>query len=129
MVFLLLANEVWGNLIFSEACVKNSVHKAGLPQCMLGYHSPEQATPGTRHPSRSRHPPRTWNPPEQALPGPGTPRAGTTPGTMHLPPAPPLGAEHAGRYGQRAGGTHPTGMQSCLIMNEKDVDYCVSIVV
>ena len=26
--------------------------------------------------------------------------------------APPL-AEYAGRYGQRAGGTHPTGMQSC----------------
>ena len=23
------------------------------------------------------------------------------------------GTEHAGRYGQRAGGTHPTGMQSC----------------
>ena len=27
--------------------------------------------------------------------------------------APPLGAEHAGRYGQCAGGTHPTGMQFC----------------
>ena len=27
--------------------------------------------------------------------------------------APPPGAEHAGRYGQRAGGTYPTGMQSC----------------
>ena len=26
----------------------------------------------------------------------------------------PPGAEHAGRYGQRAGGTHPTGMQSCI---------------
>ena len=38
-------------------------------------------------------------PPEQTPPGPGTP---------------PPGAEHAGRYGQRAGGTHPTGMQSCL---------------
>ena len=25
---------------------------------------------------------------------------------------PPPGAEHAGRYGQRAGGMHPTGMQS-----------------
>ena len=36
-------------------------------------------------------------------PGPGTPRD----------QAPP-GAEHAGRYGQRAGGTHPTGMQSCI---------------
>ena len=35
----------------------------------------------------------------------GTPPPG--PGT------PPPGAEHAGRYGQRAGGMHPTGMQSC----------------
>ena len=31
-----------------------------------------------------------------------------TPRSRH-PPA----TEHAGRYGQRAGGTHPTGMQSC----------------
>ena len=27
---------------------------------------------------------------------------------------PPCSAEHAGRYGQRAGGRHPTGMQSCF---------------
>ena len=27
---------------------------------------------------------------------------------------PSPGAVHAGRYGQRAGGMHPTGMQSCL---------------
>ena len=45
--------------------------------------------PGTRHPPRTRHPP--------PQPGPGT----------------PPGAEHAGRYAQRAGGTHPTGIQSC----------------
>ena len=40
-------------------------------------------------------------------PGRYTPRAGT-------PPTPPPGAVHAGRYGQQAGGTHPTGMHSCL---------------
>ena len=33
-----------------------------------------------------------------------------------LPPEETSGAEHAGRYGQRAGGTHPTGMQSCCKM-------------
>ena len=59
----------------------------------------------------------TWHPP-----GPGTP-PGTryTPLTRYtpqdqVPPRPgttPPGAEHAGRYGQRADGTHPTGMQSC----------------
>ena len=63
------ANEVWGKVIFSVACIKNSVHwgsasvHAGIP------------------------------PPEQA------------------PPC----AVHAGRYGQQAGGMHPTGMQSCFV--------------
>ena len=28
---------------------------------------------------------------------------------------PPSGAVHAGRYGQQAGGRHPTGMHSCLV--------------
>ena len=62
----------------------------GLPQCMLGY--PPGPGPPTRPP-----------------PGPGPPR------TRHPP-----GTEHAGRYGQRAGGTHPTGMQSCfLVLSQK----------
>ena len=38
-------------------------------------------------------------------PGSGTP----PPDQVHPP-----GAVHAGRYGQQAGGTHPTGMHSCL---------------
>ena len=41
--------------------------------------------------------------------------AGTPPRTRYPPGAgTPPGAEHTGRYGQRAGGTHPTGMQSCV---------------
>ena len=37
-----------------------------------------------------------------------------TPQSRHPPAADtPPGAEHAGRYGQRTGGTHPSGMQSC----------------
>ena len=60
-----------------------------LPQCMLVYHPHGADTthppphPGNRHPP-SRHPP------EQTPPRADTPR-----------------------YGQRAGGMHPTGMQSC----------------
>ena len=68
--FLPPANEVWGKVIFSEACVKNSVHRgggsasvhAGIP------HSPRPGTsPGTGHPPgpaapQTRHPS-----------GPGTP--------------------------------------------------------
>ena len=55
MVYLPPTNEVWGKLIFSVACVKNSVHRGGLPQCMLGYPRgpgtpPDQAPPPTRYP-------------------------------------------------------------------------------
>ena len=41
--------------------------------------------------------------------GPGTPLREQTPGTRHSPCT-----VHAGRYGQQAGGMHPTEMQSCL---------------
>ena len=45
------------------------------------------------------------------------PGPGTHPPGLDTPPnqAPPPRAEHTGRYGQRAGGTHPTVMQSCII--------------
>ena len=72
--------------MFSQACVKNSVHGGCLPQCMLGYtHSPGQ-TPPFRHtppwvdtPLPGRHPP----PPHQTV--------------------------------IAADGMHPIGMLSCLI--------------
>ena len=41
-------------------------------------------------------------------PGPGT-HPITPPGTNYTP-----GAVHSMRYGQQAGGTHPTGMHSCF---------------
>ena len=72
---------------------------------MLGY----QSTSGADTPWDQQAPPRAVIPPgpgnslpqDQATapPGPGTP----------LP-----GAVHAGRYAQQAGGTHPTGMHSCI---------------
>ena len=65
--YLLLppANEVCEGYVFT--CVCHSVHRGGgLPQSMLGYHTP--TPPGTRHP-----------------PGPGTPLG---PGT-HLGPGTP----------------------------------------
>ena len=69
-----------GKVIFSEACVENSVHRGGCPpNCMLGYPSP---------------------PPDQRQ---------TPPGSRH-----PHYAVHARRYGQQAGGTHPTGIHTCL---------------
>ena len=51
--------------------------------------------PGSRHPPRNRHhPPGADNPPWEQTPPPST--------------------VHAGRYGQQSGGTHPTGMDTCL---------------
>ena len=51
------------------------------------------------------HPPQDRAPPQTRYPPPGS--------RHHTPP----GAEHAGRYGQRAGGTHPTGMESWIILS------------
>ena len=63
-----------------------------LPQCMMGY-----TPPGSRH-----------SPGKQIPPGKQTPSGKQTPvGSRHLPCT-----VHAGRYGQQAGGTHPTGMHT-----------------
>ena len=55
--FLPPENEVWGKVIFSEACVKNSVHGGGLPQCMLGYHPSRPGPPGAGTPPDQAPPP------------------------------------------------------------------------
>ena len=52
--------QSWGKVIFSEACVNNSVHRGdGLPQCMLGYQTPpprsKHPLPGNRHPLFTVH--------------------------------------------------------------------------
>ena len=102
-------NEVGARLCFhrcvwfcSQGRVSASVH-AGIHN-PLGADTPQSRPPQSRHP-QSRHPPEADTPQEQTLPPWIRPPRADTP-----PPA-----EHAGRYGQRAGGTHPTGMQSCSI--------------
>ena len=73
----------------------------------------------TRYPPDQVHPPRPGTPPgpvhpldQVHPPGPGTPPGQVQP----PPPGTPPGTDHAGRYGQRVGGTHPTGMQSCMLL-------------
>ena len=81
--------------IFTPVC--HSVHRGGLPNCMLGYLPLRQQTPQ-----------------EQTPPGPGTPPRRRPPWDQAPPrEQTPPGAKHAGRYGQRAGSKNPTGMQSC----------------
>ena len=47
-------------------------------------------------------------------PGADTPQEQTPPPGADTPPEQTPPAVHAGRYGQQAGGTHPTGMHSCV---------------
>ena len=103
-------------ILFTGGGGSASVH-AGIPPPGPGT-PPEPGTPpGARHPPP---PPGAGTPPDQALPlGPGTPRPGTPGSKYPLDQAPPR-AEHAGRYGQRAGSTHPTGMQSCFVYELTD---------
>ena len=133
---LLSANEVWGKVIFSEACVKNSVHGGGG---YLGRYSPWDQVPprpgtppGRYTPSDQVHPPGSYTPQDQVHPQDQVPpgqvhnldqvhpqRPGTPPQTRYTP-------KHSGRYGKQAGSTHPTGMHSCLI--DKMASICSTTV-
>ena len=68
--------------IFTPVC--HSVHRGGLPQSMLGYHTPDHAPPGTMHtPPRTMHTPLPW---DHAPRRPCTsPRTMNCPGIMHPP--------------------------------------------
>ena len=91
--FLSPANEVWGKLIFLQACVIPSVHRGegswlpSIPECITGhmtrgvYTQTEVCIRGGLHPRR---------------------------GLGRLPPS------DTTAYGQQAGGTHPTWMHSCF---------------
>ena len=61
LVFTARKRSLGQGNIFSSVCQEYSVHRGGLPQCMLGYHPPGADTPPTRHP-----------------PGPSTPPLGDT---------------------------------------------------
>ena len=109
-VFLPPATKLGQGYIFTGVC--DSVHRgstlAGTPPWDQVQPFPREQVhpldPGTPlslvqgtpqdqvHPSRTRHTPR-----DQVHPTPG--------------------AVYAGRYGQEAGGTHPTGMHSCYILH------------
>ena len=63
-VYIYRPQRKCGKVIFSQACVKNSVRGGCLPQCMLGYtppgrHPPDRHPPECRHTPLGRHPPRT----------------------------------------------------------------------
>ena len=102
--------------------ILSTVGVGGLPQCMLGYHTPQDqaAPPGPGTPweqtppgpdptgpgtSLGPDPPWTSPPRDQTLPDQAPPWDQTPP---------PAQSVHTRRYGQQAGGMHSTGMQSCF---------------
>ena len=104
--FLLPPANKFAKVMFLHLSVSHSVHRgstwAGTPPgryTPLGKYTPDRYTPLAGTP-----PPRQVHPPDRY-----TPQQVHPPGQVH-----PLGAVHAGRYGQQAGGMHPTGMHSCL---------------
>ena len=90
--------------------------------------SPRAGAPPGSYTPQQVHPPG-WCTPQQVHPPAGTPPMGMyTPRQVHPQAGPPHGrytplagtsprAVHAGKYGQQVGGTHPTGMYSCLNLN------------
>ena len=132
--FLPPANEVWGKVICLQAsvCPQGGSTSPGTPQEAdippdqvhpPGADTPRKDTPWDQYNPREQTPPRTRYTPWSRHPGTRyTPLEQTPPRTRYTPwnrnppsrPGTPPSTEHAGRYGQRVGGPHPTGMQSCF---------------
>ena len=89
------ATKLGQGYVFTGVC--DSVNRGGVPHTPPGADPPEQ-TPREQTPPRADTPPGSRHPPPEQTPPPGA--------------DPPPPGQHAVRYGQRAGGTHPTGMQS-----------------
>ena len=98
------ATELGQGYVFTGVCHSINRRGGGVPDTPQTWnrHHPGPGTPPWEQtpPPQSRHP---------SSPGADTPGTRYTPQDQVHPHA-----EHAGRYGQWAGGTHPTGMQSCL---------------
>ena len=120
----------WAKVIFSQASV---CPQGGRGVCLSACwdippqsrHPPLEQTPPWADTPQSRHPleqtPPRADPPRSRHP-PGSrhlPRADTSPGSRHPsragpPPPPRIRLQHTA---QRAAGTHPTGMHSCIKWN------------
>ena len=129
----------WAKVIFSRACVKNSVQRGEgvwLSACWDTNPPPLPPPEQTQPPPiplgadpQSRHPPRADTPGADIPPGADPPgsRHPPTPWSWHPLPwelTPP--GKQTAAYGQRAAGTYPTGMHSCF-MDETPCVHHVSL--
>ena len=96
----------WDKVMFLQASVILSTGGVCLSVCWDTTTPPEQTPPWTT-PPQSRHPPFEQTPPWSRHPQRPTPPDQTPP---------PPGKQTPG-YGQRAAGTHPTWMHSCVVID------------
>ena len=83
IILLPAATKLWPWILFLHLSVIHSVHRGGLPQCMLGYHPPGGRPPKTRHPpGPDPHPPKADHHP----PGTRPPQKQTPPSREQTPP-------------------------------------------
>ena len=108
---LLPVNKVWGKVMFSEVCVKNSVHRGSTWACTPPGPGVSSGTPGTRYtPTGAGTPPRPGTPPRTRYTplGPGTsPEPGTSPG----PGTPPWDQVHPLNQVHPLDQVHPPGIR------------------
>ena len=110
------------NLVIVPIAYTDTIHNLfTTPFCSFFTPPPADIPPG-QTPPLGRHPPEQTTPWVDTPPGRHPPRADTHPGQTtspgrHLPRSRHPLAKHAGRYGQRADGMYPTGMQSCYCTN------------
>ena len=111
--FITGRNEVVGKVIFLQLSVilftGGGVSSRETSPCQ-GEPPPPATRENSPPPPPGRTPPARENPPP--LPG-RTPPARENPPCQGEPPPPPR--KQTAAYGQRAAGTHPTGMHSCLL--------------
>ena len=97
----------WAKVMFLQASVILSTGGGVCLSACWDTHPQEQTPPGSRHPLEQTPPgadtPESRHPLEQT-----PPRADTFPWEQTPPPG-----KQTPAYGQRAVGTHPTGMHSC----------------
>ena len=100
LVYFYRPQTKFAKVMLLHLSVSHSVHRGVSASVHAGIHTStpqEQTPPQKQKPPQKQTPPRSRHPPEQ------TPPRADTPCTVH-----------AGRYGQQAGGTHPTGMHTSL---------------
>ena len=114
IAIITVRNSSCKEVMFSQGCVKNSVHRGDV--CVSHAHCPPRHTcPPSMHAPWAYMPPATHAPLDMHTPQPHMPP------WVHMAPSPAcMPPTDTTRCSQWAGGTHPTGMHSCSTYEKWD---------